>query len=171
MCRRDAEVAMNRKALYELLSVRGAVVLFSAWVFQQSALERANAALRRIDAAEDVYRTYQSTNALFNAIIAVRPQDADAEREVRRFQVYNYGLGLVRLAEVTGTERVVGYDVPQDRMQGHLEDVQRKAAGMRRDIEARRDRFGFAFVLTYGFGSLLVLLGNVLKVLLPAEAR
>ena len=60
---------MNKRSVYDLISVFGAIVLFSAWIFQQTSVEKQHAGISSLDQAEAEYRQYQSSNALFNALI------------------------------------------------------------------------------------------------------
>jgi len=60
---------MNKRGVYDLISVFGAIVLFSAWIFQQTSVEKQRAVISNLDQAEREYRQYQSSNALFNALI------------------------------------------------------------------------------------------------------
>ena len=154
---------MNRKSVYDLLSVVGAVILFFSWVFQQSVVDRINKKLSALTAAEDLYRIYQSHNAIFNSLIATQESNEEVVKNIRRLQTYNYLLGLERLAKETGTPIESGYDVPLDRTQKYLELVQKNADGMRKDAEAKKYTFVLIFNCGYGLGSLLVLLGSILK--------
>lgn len=155
---------MERKAYYDLVSVFGGVVLFSSWVFQQTALDQTNAELKKIDAAEELYRTYQSNNAIFNAIIE---QNKNNEANIRRFQTYNYGLGLAKLSEVAGQTPLIGYDIPLSDMQRHLETVQKLVAEKRKALTEKAGRLHLLFLVAYGFGSFLALLGSILKLNQP----
>ena len=160
---------MNRKSTYELLSVVGAVILFSCWIFQQSVLERVNARLDEITSAEGLYRIYQSHNALFNAMIATQGDNHSAIADIRRFQTYNYGLGLERLATVTETPKKIGYDLPMEEMQQYLEVVQKSADSMKQKLQSTKDRAKLFFTFGYGLGSVLALLGSILKLRLPEK--
>ena len=60
---------MNKRGVYDLISVFGAIVLFSAWIFQQTSVEKQRAVISNLDQAEREYRQYQSSNTLFNALI------------------------------------------------------------------------------------------------------
>jgi hypothetical protein len=112
---------MNRKSVYDLLSVVGAIILFFSWIFQQSIVEKTNRKLANLTAAEDLYIIYQSNNAVFNSIIATEEKNEEVTRNIRRFQTYNYLLGLRRLAEESGTPIQVGYDIPLETTQSYLE--------------------------------------------------
>ena len=153
---------MNRKWVVEITPSLGAVILFFCWVFQQSVVNDLDRKLSGLSAAENTYRLYQSHNAVFNAIIATQ-KDAAVEAAIRRFQTYNYGLGLSLLAEQVGMAPLIGYDTPMDEMQKYLEQVQAEARAIKQEIERKRSIVGFLFVGVYGLGSFLVLLGGILK--------
>jgi len=59
--------------LREFLPVIGAVVLFGAWTLQQSIIEAQDRRSRDLANAVAVYQTYQSNNAIFNAILETSP--------------------------------------------------------------------------------------------------
>jgi len=160
---------VNRKSTYDLLSVVGAVILFSCWIFQQFVLDNVNTKLASITAAENLYRIYQSHNAVFNAILASHGHDKTAEPETRRFQTYNYVLGLEKLAEETGTPVKTGYDLSMDDTQRYLELVQKNARELKEGLVSKKERFNLLFVVGYGFGSFLALLGSILKLRLPEK--
>jgi hypothetical protein len=159
---------MNKRGVYDLLSVVGAIVLFSAWIFQQISVEKQRAVIASLDQAEAEYRQYQASNALFNALIETQKGNDQAIERIRGLQTYNYGLGLVRLSNVTGIAPLVGYDIPFDTMQKHLEKVQAAARAMRHDAQQRKDRDDLIFLIVYGAGSVFALLGSVMKLAAPA---
>ena len=72
------------------------MILFGAWAFQQTLLNRANEAMQNIDLAETRFETYQSNNTIFNALNAAAPPTASTE--IRRFQTINYEYALTHLA-------------------------------------------------------------------------
>jgi hypothetical protein len=160
---------MNRKSTYELISVVGAFILFSCWVFQQAVLEGTNAKLASITAAEDLYRIYQSHNAVFNAIITAQEDNKSAVDKIRKFQIYNYGLGLEKLAQETRTPIQTGYDLSSEKLQQYLELVQKNAREMKQDLVSKKEKFNLLFTFGYGLGSILALLGSILKLGLPEK--
>jgi hypothetical protein len=83
----------TKKTLTSSVTVLGSLILFLSWVFQQTLLEEANSTLQQIHTAETVYQTYQANNAMFNAILQTTDDEASID-QIRRFQVYNYELGL-----------------------------------------------------------------------------
>jgi hypothetical protein len=159
---------MKKRGVYDLISMFGAIVLFSAWVFQQTSVEKQRGVISSLDQAEAEYRQYQSTNALFNAIIETQKGNEQVIEGIRRFQTYNYGLGLVRLSKVTGVEPLAGYDIPIDTMQKDLEKVQGIATAMRQDAQQHKDRDDVIFLIVYCTGSVSALLGSMMKLTAPA---
>lgn len=83
-----------RTTLGELLPVFGTIGLLGLWMFQQTGIEERSSELRNLAAARTVYQTYQSNNALFNALVAPFQKDKEVENQIRLFQIYNYELGL-----------------------------------------------------------------------------
>ncbi|HKD80115.1 MAG TPA: hypothetical protein VKH81_10505 [Candidatus Angelobacter sp.] len=91
-----------------ILPVVGTVALLGLWLYQQTSVEQRADDLRKVESARNVYQTYQSHNAVFNAIhegMQDKPQLAD---NVRRFQVYNYELGLRAIEDVLSNEEKKG---------------------------------------------------------------
>jgi hypothetical protein len=151
-------------------TVVGAIVLFSAWVFQQSVVETANRLSRRIDAAENVFITYQSNNALFNAILATTDHQPPTVGDVRRFQAYNYLLGLKRLADITGVPLIIDPQAPSPKVDEWHGEIERRKLEMRENINRRRELYNTIFVRVYGLGSLVILIVNVLSGWRPVAA-
>jgi hypothetical protein len=83
-----------RTTLGEVLPVLGTIGLLGLWTFQQTGIEARAAELRKLASAHAVYQTYQSNNAVFNAIIETPGKDKKATDQIRTFQIYNYELGL-----------------------------------------------------------------------------
>jgi hypothetical protein len=159
---------MKKRSVYDLIAVFGAIVLFSAWVFQQTSVEKQRSLIAKLDQADAQYQQYQSSNAIFNALIETQEGKDPVIHVIRRDQTYNYGLGLVKMSEVTGITPLVGYDISMDAMQKHLERVQAIASAMRQGAQRSKDRDDRIFFVVYGIGSMLALLGSVLKLTAPA---
>jgi hypothetical protein len=83
-----------RTTLGEVLPVLGTIGLLGLWTFQQTGIEERAAELRKLASAHAVYQTYQSKNALFNAIVAAVGTNKTVTDKIRTFQLYNYELGL-----------------------------------------------------------------------------
>src|SRR5262245_41775304 len=86
--------------LGELLPVVGTAGLLCLWFYQQTGVEQRSNELRQLAAARSVYQTYQSHNAVFNAIGELLAEKKDASRKLRTLQTYNYELGLHAIEEV-----------------------------------------------------------------------
>ena len=65
----NRETRDDKGIIIKIIPLFGSVILFLAWVFQQTLLGNANSELQRIYSAQSVFQTYQSNNALFNAIL------------------------------------------------------------------------------------------------------
>jgi len=72
------------------------------------------------------------------------------------------------LSKITGIEPLVGYDIPIDQMQKHLEKVQSTADAIRQDAQQRKNRDDLLFLIVYCTGSVAALLGSVMKLTAPA---
>lgn len=169
----------SNATLINVVPVLGSLVLFMSWVFQQTLLEDANSTLRRIHDAETVYENYQANNAIFNAIIQTADNGEESIEQIRRFQIYNYELGLrdmeLLLDETAKTnipEAPYAYDVTQgaDGMlnvtQDRLGKIQERLAEKENEIIGRKSTFNKVFLGLYAAGSATVLLGSVLSVLI-----
>jgi len=86
-----------RIILGEILPVLGMVGLLGLWSFQQVGIEERTSELRKLASARANYETYQSTNALFNAITETVVKNKTIVDRIRIFQLYNYELGLQKI--------------------------------------------------------------------------
>lgn len=168
---------MLKKAIFALIPVIGAVILFAAWIMQQTLLERANSSLQQIYAAENVFQTYQSNNALFNAIAKLPDAGAETQDYIRIVQIYNYELGLRDMeALLSGSERrdipgsvnaysgVPPLDQKMKIVQERLTKIQGAIARQKERIAERKASLSRVFFVLYALGSIVVLLGSVLNV-------
>ena len=64
----------------------------------------ANSELQRIYNAQSVFQTYQSNNALFNAILETVKNSTGSVERIRRVQIYNYELRLRELEALLDKE-------------------------------------------------------------------
>ena len=164
--------------LINVVPVLGSLVLFMSWVFQQTLLEDANGTLRKIHDAQTVYKNYQANNAIFNAIMQAADKGEESAEQIRRFQIYNYELGLRDMelllddpakTDIPGAPHA--YDVTQDAAsmlnvtQDRLGKIQQRLAEKENEIVGRKSTFNKVFLGLYAAGSATVLLGSVLSVL------
>jgi peptidoglycan hydrolase CwlO-like protein len=170
------------KALIRIVPILGSLILFLSWVFQQTLFEEANSTLQRIQAAQTVYQTYQANNAMFNAIIETT-DDKEAIEQIRRFQMYNYELGL-RDMEMLLDDRAKrnipkapdAYDASrsvEDMMtvvQERLTTIQEKLATKEEKIVRRKSALNRVFLAGYAVGSATLLVGSVLSVRSSSES-
>jgi hypothetical protein len=170
------QIAKPRTMLGEVLPVLGTVGLLGLWTFQQTGIEQRASELRKLGVAHGVFQTYQSHNALFNAIIESEGKDKTITDQIRIFQIYNYELGLAAIEDsLPPSEKVgipertnaydgtMGIDEKMDRTQKRLEELQKRLAKRETvvgfDAEAAR-ALNFWLYLGLSFG---MITGAVLK--------
>lgn len=166
------------RILGEVLPVLGTIGLLGLWLYQQTEIEKRTSELRKLASARTVYQTYQSNNALFNAINEVATTSEKSPERLRVFQVYNYELGLRAIEDVLSDADKAGippavsaYDgttaidakmeVTQKRLeilQGRLE-AREKAIAQAAAVAKTRYLWGFIAL------SLLSITGAVCKIL------
>jgi hypothetical protein len=174
---------MLKTSTLSLISVSGAVLLFASWAFQQTLLDQANGEMQAISNAQSVYQTYQSNNALFNAVGETLGGDARAQQRVRQFQIYSYELGLRPMQslldpeqrqDLPGPVNVYSGDFEFERAfaitQDRLEKIQARLFEKKDRIQDRKTRLKWMFLTLYGLGSLAVLIANSVKALRPERA-
>ena len=161
-----------------LIPVMGAIVLFASWVVQQTLLERANSRLQQIYAAENSFQTYQSNNALFNAVAKLSGDGHDAQDYIRTVQIYNYELGLrpmEALLTVSDRQGIPGavnaysgtpsLDEKMAIVQERLTKIQEAVGRQKERIAAAKASLNRLFFALYAFGSIVVLAGSVLTIM------
>ena len=174
---------MPRALLIKTIPVLGSVVLFLCWVFQQTWLGTTNSTLQSIANAQGTFQTYQSNNALFNAVIEIIKSDTASVARVRRMQIYNYELGLRDLASLVGDDAKAAIPPAPNPFSGtpdveemmrltqeRLTTVQGALASRREAIVMRRATLNTVFFVLYGVGSLTVLFGAALSALAAASS-
>jgi hypothetical protein len=165
-----------RTTLGEVLPVLGTIGLLGLWLFQQTGIEERNAELRKLAGARDVYQTYQSNNALFNAIIETVAANERAVNQIRMFQIYNYELGLRALDEALPSSEKAGipaavnaYDASSsvaDKMaltQKRLERLQEGLAKREAEVSRQANKAKELNLWLYLGLSVLMIVGAVLK--------
>jgi len=126
-----------RVLLGELLPVLGTVGLLGLWLFQQTGIEQRAGELRKIAAARSVYQTYQSHNAVFNAVGEVAPNEI-AKEQIRVFQIYNYELGLAAIEDALPANEKRG--IPPARSAYDGSQIDEKMALTQKRLELLQDR-------------------------------
>ncbi len=161
--------------LREFLPVLGAVVLFGAWSLQQSVLQRSATEMQKLSQAVSVYQTYQSNNALFNAVVQLVSEKPLVVNEIRRFQTYNYELGLRAMEDsLSEAERrdipapafpygSSGIAAEMERTQKRLEALQTRVHDRQAALAAQNRALNYVFLSLYGAGSCAILIGSYLK--------
>jgi len=159
--------------LGEILPALATVLLLGLWLYQQTEVEKRSRHLQKLAAARDMYLTYQSHNAVFNAINELA-DEAKSER-VRQFQVYNYELGLRALEDtLPESDR---RDVPEapdayspasfaskmERTQTRLEMLQDKLTARESSVAAAARRAKTTYVWLYVALSVVAIVGTVCK--------
>lgn len=110
-------------------------------------MENRSSKLRQLSGATGVFQTYQSHNAVFNAIHQLK-LDPNGEHQVRLFQMYNYELGLQAIEDVLEDGKKKGIppavyaydqqpvDTKMETVQKRLETLQVGLAEAKRQVEA-----------------------------------
>ena len=164
----------------QILTAVGALLLFLAWAAQQFLYEKWKGRLAEISEAHRTYETYQSNNALFNALIEVTPREKHSK--VRELQQRNYRLGLQRLRESLSGEQekqldskieertqhyrgqfppeVFGSDLAA--IQAELEIIQIEHNHEKESIAVQKATAQRIFWALYAIGSVAVIIGQVL---------
>lgn len=162
--------------LGEVLPVLGTLGLLGLWTFQQTGIEKRTSELRKFSAARAVYQTYQSNNALFNALIETVGKNEKAVEQIRTFQTYNYELGLqqVELALPASDRKGIpaaksAYDGTVDtesklqRTQVRLEKLQERLDKREASISAEAAAEKRLYLWLYIGISVLAVIGAVIK--------
>jgi len=173
---------MSRQVVIKLLPVLGSIILFLSWVFQQSLLGEANSTLQQISNAQGVFQTYQSNNAIINAIVETVKTDSQAVDTIRRVQVYNYELGLRELEAVLDAEARTGIPSAPNPFSGspdagtlmrivqeRINAIQGKVTEKREEIGERKAALNGVFLVLYAVGSLTVLTSSALNAVKSAR--
>ena len=156
---------MPKEVFIKIIPVLGSIILFLSWVFQQTQLGEANSALQRISSAQSVFQTYQSNNAMFNAIVETVRDDSDSVDKIRRSQIYNYELGLRELESALDDEAKAGLPSPPNPFGGgpdvetmmrvtqeRINSIQGKLAEARTRIGGQKAALNAMFLVLYAVG-------------------
>jgi hypothetical protein len=166
-----------RIILGEVLPVLGTVGLLGLWLFQQVGIEQRAGELRKLAAARGVYQTYQSHNAVFNAVNETLGNEAASAR-LRTFQTYNFELGLAALDQALPVawkrdippalgayDGTSTYGQKMERTQRRLEALQDSLGKYEQTVREESARDRRLYLGLYIAISALSLLGAVLKVI------
>jgi hypothetical protein len=128
------------KVIGEILPVLGTIGLLGLWFYQQVGVERRAGELRTLESARSIYQTYQSNNALFNAINETLSGKPQLSENMRRFQIYNYELGLRAIEDVLTADEKKGIPAAPDAYSGQpfaekMEVTQKRLE----ELQSRRD--------------------------------
>jgi hypothetical protein len=171
----ERDWGIKRQVFIKIMPVLGSIILFSSWVFQQTLLDEANSTLQRISNAQSVFQTYQSNNALFNALTKTVENHGELVDYIRRVQIYNYELGLRELEALLDDEAKAtirsparpfsGTSDPATRMhitQERINAIQGRLVQKREEVNGRKVVLNTTFLLLYAIGSVTILTGSAL---------
>lgn len=161
--------------LSEVLPVLATIGLLGLWLYQQNAIEQRSGELRKLAAARTVYQVYQSHNALFNSLLQTA-KDGSAQAQIRRFQMYNYELGLSDIEKalpdemrrnIPPPENPYTSEVPIDQqidvVQKRLEILQDRLLARENDIRSSTESAKRLAVRGYVALSTIGIAGAILK--------
>jgi hypothetical protein len=174
---------MPKQVFIKIIPVLGSIILFLCWAFQQTLLGKVNSTSQRISDAQSVFQTYQSNNALFNAIVETVKSDSESIDQIRRAQISNYEHGLRVLETLLNDEAKATIPSPPNPFSGisdaetmmritqeRINTIQGKLTKMREEIAGRKAALNTTFLLLYAVGSLIVLTGSALGAVQSAKA-
>lgn len=160
--------------LGEVLPALATLLLLGLWLYQQTEIEQRSRDLQKLASARAVYQTYQSNNAIFNAITEVAAVDK-AER-IRQFQTYNYELGLHAIEDVlpqsdkrdippapSAYDSSASFETKMRQTQARLEKLQSKLTGRESRISDAARRAKATYLWLYVCLSLVAIVGTVCK--------
>jgi len=163
--------------LGEVLPALATVLLLGLWLYQQTELERRSRELQKLAAARAVYQTYQSNNAIFNAVNEVATA-AKSER-IRQFQIYNYELGLRAIEDALPNpdkgdippapyayDSSASFEAKMEQTQERLEKLQSRLTERESTISEAARRARATYLRLYVGLSLLAIAGTVCKLAL-----
>jgi len=162
--------------LGELLPVLGTVGLLGLWLYQQTGVERRSSELRKLATARGVFQTYQSNNALFNAMNELTDKNKTVSDRLRVFQLYNYELGLAAIegalpesdkADIAPATRAyddfVEVEAKIDQTQKRLETLQGRLTEREARIRQLTETAKKTYLWLYVGLSLVTIVGSVCK--------
>jgi hypothetical protein len=164
---------IRSNAVLDFLTILGAVILFLAWAFQQTLLNNAKREVANITSVQAAFETYQSHNALFNALAAAVP---NASSEILRFQTVNYNFAFDQLEKLLTSEerarlppRAGPLDgdwnpvIAEQKTQSRIDAIWPKIDAKKLQINTRSAEENKMFLGLYFLGSLLALSTSAYK--------
>jgi hypothetical protein len=166
------------KVLGEILPVLGTVGLLGLWLYQQTGVERRTGELARLAAARSVYQTYQSNNAVFNAINEIVKDKPELSGNLRNFQTYNYELGLYAIENVLSPDERKGipaapnaysstpdFAKKMEVTQTRLGELQNRLDAKEKKVKAAAESAKRTYLWLYVALSLVSVAGAIFKIL------
>jgi hypothetical protein len=164
-----------RTILGEILPVIGTVGLLGLWIFQQTKIEARSSELQRLAAGRAQYQTYQSNNAVFNAIIEPIKENKEAVDRIRTFQIYNYELGLRGIEDALPPSTksdipvAAGYQESARQAQVRLEELQDRLRKREETLKLEEAKAKTQYLGLYIGLSIAMVVGAILKVMEKLE--
>jgi hypothetical protein len=151
--------------LGEIFPVLGTVGLLGLWLYQQTGVERRTGELARLSAARSVYQTYQSNNAVFNAINEIVKDKPELSENLRNFQTYNYELGLYAIENVLSPDERKGIPAAPNVTQTRLGELQNRLDAKEKRVKAAAESAKRTYLWLYVALSLVSVTGAIFKIL------
>lgn len=159
----------------KILSLMGGLLLFFSWLAQQFLYDKWKSRLDKIAGARSAFQTYQSNNALFNAISQLTP--VKDQPQLRNLQIGNYRFGLEEIRAAFSEERLrnlkkkiqkrVEHYQKQSgefaEIQGELEVIQSELAAETKEIERAKVKAQRILWGLYVVGTVILLVGELIK--------
>jgi hypothetical protein len=160
--------------LGEVLPALATVLLLGLWLYQQTEVEQRSRELQKLASTRAVYQTYQSNNAVFNAVNEVAAA-AKSER-IRQFQIYNYELGLRAIEDAlpqsdkrdippapSAYDSSTSFETKMAQTQTRLEKLQSRLAEKESILSDAARRAKATYLRLYVGLSLIAIAGTVCK--------
>jgi len=160
--------------LGEVLPALATVLLLGLWFYQQTEVERRSRELQKLSSARAVYQTYQSNNAVFNAVNELA--GSAKSKRIRDFQIYNYELGLHAIEDAlpqsdkrdvptapNAYDSSASFEAKMEQTQERLEKLQSKLTERESTISDAARRAKTTYLWLYVGLSLVAIAGTVCK--------
>jgi hypothetical protein len=172
--------AIKKLVFIKVMPIFGSVIIFVSWGVQQTLLDEANSTLQEISNAWSVFQTYQSNNALFNAL-----KNPNNRESIEILQIYNYEFGLRGLEDLLDDEDRATIPPPVNPFDSTADDatrrritsivqertvkIQEKVFQKQEEANQHKEMLNNIFLLMYAIGSLIVLTGGLLGAIQSAR--